>query len=99
MGKKIGKMFLLISQKWPILQQSHWSKGVINSFKGLKWGIACLCKSNSSWDMTKDIRNVFLKNPQFRKKNCQNLTRDFFPFLPSAIIIKVVNGWISPFMS
>ena len=61
-------MFLLISQKWTILQQSHWNKGVINSFKGLKWGIVCLCKSNSSWDMTKNMKKGNVKNPQFCKK-------------------------------
>ena len=78
--KKNGKTFLLISQKWWILWQLHWSKGVINSFKGLKWGIVRLCKSNSSWDMTKNMKKENVKNPQFCKKNCQILQKSGHPF-------------------
>ena len=42
--------------------------GVINSFRRLKWGIVRLCKSNSSWDMTKYMKKENVKNPPFCKK-------------------------------
>ena len=100
MGKKNGKMFPPISQKWQILGQLHWTNGVIKSFQWLKWGIVSLCKSNSSWDTTKIIKNIFLKNQRFCKKKLSTFNKwSFSPFLPSALIIKVMNGGISPFMS
>ena len=33
--------------------------------------------TSDSW-LSKNIRNILRKNPPFRKKNCQNLTSNFF---------------------
>ena len=76
--KKSGQIFFCIPQKWRLLRQLLLSKGVINSFKWLKWGIVCICILYSFWDMIRNTKNTFLKNPQFCKKICQNLTSDSF---------------------
>ena len=62
-------------------RQFYWSKGQKNSLRQSKWNIVHLCKSNSSWDMTKNVENFFFKNLHFCKKKSLRFTKWFFHHL------------------
>ena len=51
-SKKSLQRFCDIAQKLSILGENISSDGQNYCSKGSKWGIVCLCSSNSVWDMT-----------------------------------------------
>ena len=54
--KKIGHMFCLITQKVSTVEKILLSKGQIDLFRGLKWGIVRLCSSKNAGDMAKNLK-------------------------------------------
>ena len=49
-------MFCLITQKVSTLEKNVSSKGQIDLFRGLKWGIVRLCSSKNAGDMARNSK-------------------------------------------
>ena len=60
--------FHLIAQKLSTLEQTLLSKGQIDLFRGLKWGIVRLCSSKNAGDMARNLKNQVLAKNKFCKK-------------------------------
>ena len=83
MSKKKWRDIFLSTAKLTNPGTIYWGKGQNNSLRWSKWGIVCLCKSNSSWDMTKNMKKENVKNSQFCKK---------LPNIGMGPIIKMFNN-------
>ena len=63
--KKTAHTFCLITRKGSTLDKNLFSKGQIDLFRGLKWGIVRLCSSNITGDTIKNHKNWFFKKHEF----------------------------------